>query len=101
MAKKQRVVKPAVGKGPEVVEAPKQPEVKFGIKLEVIGSEPVTLQGVDAPMAQRIHSWFTGAGHWAMEVPVGNGMILLDRNKVGYVVISEMVETAGEVDDQD
>lgn len=75
-----------------VVEAPKQPEPLFTMKMEIAGVEPVILNGLNPMMMSQLRQWFAGTGHYIMEVPVGNSSLMLDRNKIAYVFVSEQVE---------
>jgi hypothetical protein len=81
---------------------PKQPTVEsappvlFGIKLEVIGAEEVTLAGLPAEAMQQIRNWFSGLGAPVMEVPVGDSLLVLDRSKVAYLVVSKQEEVGND-----
>jgi hypothetical protein len=86
MAKNKRRI-PKFEEPTQAVEA--APPVLFGIKLEVIGAEEVTLAGLPAEAMQQIRNWFSGLGAPVMEVPVGDSLLVLDRTKVAYLVVSK------------
>jgi ABC-type uncharacterized transport system ATPase subunit len=85
MTKKKRVVKNLAAE--PTVEAPKEQEQLFNIKLEMIGAEPVTVNGLDGQGVQRIRQWFSGLGHSIFELTVGTGLLVFDRSKVAYLVV--------------
>jgi hypothetical protein len=85
MAKKQRKVRDLAVE--PTVEAPKEQEQLFNIKLEMIGAEPVTVNGLDGQGVQRIRQWFSGLGHSIFELSVGTGLLVFDRSKVAYLVV--------------
>jgi hypothetical protein len=80
-------------------EAPQAPQAAekeqlFAVKLEVIGAEQVVVNGLTNQGVQNIRQWFAGLGHSVMELAIGNGLLVLDRTKVAYLVIGPQQEEA-------
>lgn len=96
---RKRKLEPTVEQ-PVAVEQP-QKEQLFNVKLEVLGSEPVTLTGMHRIAIDQLRQWFGGAGHYALEVPIGDNLLVLDRNKVGYIVVGPIQDENNQVENND
>lgn len=68
------------------------PVVLYAIKLEVVGAEEINVVGVSIDLVQKLHQWFSGLGHSVTELSVEGNMLVLDRSKIAYMVISEQTD---------
>lgn len=78
---------------PVQTEEPKQPVPTYVAKVDYVGGgEPTQLAGLAEGQIQPLIDWYKGFASDVMVIPVGTGLLLIDRANVANLFIDQEVK---------